>query len=929
MVTRMLLIITVVIGFCIPIFAGEKLEVKGNFTKLGSVAGKDGIPVGWVPNAPGSWDDSIVPSLAVIPDLDKKMLRMTSQAKKMQLYYGKKWAIAPEDKCFVKAIVKGKGGVDLGVYFYPGGGALLKGFQATEVWTEYTSEITIPKISGYAADPVIKEIFVVFGITPGSSIEFADVTAEIIKKGERCIVAPGASLTGAEPVCSVYALAQSPEMDGKWDESVWKNIPVTAGFRNYKNGSAVTERQTGFKTGAYGENLYIAVKCKEPEPDKIKVDPDNYSKGWYPDDNLEFFFTHDRTPRVFKQFVVNSSAARWCNVPNADGAWQAAAYRGDDFWSVEIKIPFSLLSISGDVTSELFMFNLARAAYRNPENEQLSSFASVKDGFGDVDKFALLTSFKETAPDDLAEMQKYLNPLRNWMSYRLWKIANVKEGILVDRQVDDNIRDIAALKQQAKTILESKITNGALQLIMQYEKRISETGTLVKLLSVAVKDRDAKTKIFGNGKEIAADASGKCSVGLKEGVNVIGLKVVARGGNPGVRLSIAGQMELESRWRVGTADNDGWLTSSFDDRTWKKAETDKDGYLRVPDGITGDVCFRQIVLWSENHYSSLSCIQPKVREWCFSEKSMENLIHNLYSPPPLTFALEDYEFILDVPKGFRLLEDRSTNETKSGRVTRRPQKVAAEEVKRDGQPYTRYRLSYNPEFVQPDDTNSKVTWQSGEIIAINKQGQASLIPLVLNEYTGADKQCKFYFRRSASGNLTEIEQTLPVRVLPPINGRVPKKVVIQQYILPWLLGGLGGSSFFPEQLDFYMRQTLDNGFNSWIIPPSGDAYVKDIYSRVIEQGGEIVLWSPNNYPLHGGIRTNFALGQLMEGTPESRGPFFNEAESLVRLISKLFVKPSRNSSASSIMSISLLGFLPKDNSARYLAELKTITSDSI
>jgi hypothetical protein len=185
--------------------------------------------------------------------------------------------------------------------------------------------------------------------------------------------------------------------------------------------------------------------------------------------------------------------------------------------------------------------------------------------------------------------------------------------------------------------------------------------------------------------------------------------------------------------------------------------------------------------------------------------------------------------------------------------------VTTEEASHDGQPYNRYRFAFDSAFVQPDTF------------------QCTLIPLILGEYDGESWSCTFYYRRLGSGNLTEMEQTLPVRILPPLNGRMPKKVMLSQYCAEPFYTFAGGK-LSPEHFERHMRQSLDVGFNYWIIKPSGTAYTKKVYDRVLERDGVVVFWGPNNYPIWGRIRPKWALGKLMLTTPEMRVRFFNEAE---------------------------------------------------
>jgi hypothetical protein len=342
---------------------------------------------------------------------------------------------------------------------------------------------------------------------------------------------------------------------------------------------------------------------------------------------------------------------------------------------------------------------------------------------------------------------------------------------------------------------------------------------------------------------------------LIEGANVIAITTAADGQNPGLRLSVAGQPDLQRRWRVGPAIGDDWKTAAFDDRAWAQAETDRDGALRLPSASPGEVGLRQVVLWSANHYSALPCLEPKVREWGFSEGSLETLFHTLYTPPPLTTPLSDYQFVLDVPREFTLIQERYADGDKGGKLTRRPQAVVVEQTSHDNQPYTRYRFRYEPEFVQSDKV------------------QCTLIPLVMDGYRGVGKLCRFYYRRLASGNLTEIEQVLPVRILPPLNGRLPKQIMISQYCAePWVRTYCG--KLFPEHFEAFMRQALSVGFSHWILPPSGDAYTRQVHDRVIAGGGTVVIWGPGNYPLYGNTVSNGALGKLLQSTPELHARYY-------------------------------------------------------
>ena len=298
------------------------------------------------------------------------------------------------------------------------------------------------------------------------------------------VVMTAATACADEVAYPVFPLQQAPAMNGEWNGAAWANIPEAAGFLSTKTGGLISTRQTSFKMGWYGSNLYLAVKCEEPDPGKVVFDLKKYQDGYYPDDNLEFLFSRDKSPKSVKQFVTNSRGARWTNFasPTAGDAWQSSSDRGADSWCVEVKIPFSQLGIRADFKTTPFWFNLARNSSGNEDNEKASSYAPVKNAFADVDHFVSLTFQDAPAPEQLAKARKSLNRLENWKRDRLWKIANVRESFLAEKLDEDQELPFLALKKEAKKMLETKDLTGAMALIKEYDQQVGEINRPTKSL---------------------------------------------------------------------------------------------------------------------------------------------------------------------------------------------------------------------------------------------------------------------------------------------------------------------------------------------------------------------------------------------------------------------------------------------------------------
>ncbi|MFA6176527.1 MAG: hypothetical protein WC765_08125 [Phycisphaerae bacterium] len=151
--------------------SAEELDIKGGF----DASRANGIPVGWVvSNRYFDKDGSV--SVNNIPDTQKKSVQIISKTEAVHFYTIKMWPGTTGDKCIIKAMVKGSGQGSLSLYLYPDGIVMNKGFQATQEWTECLAELTIPE----RKEPV-DGLRVVLVVSPGASIEFSDVTAEIVK----------------------------------------------------------------------------------------------------------------------------------------------------------------------------------------------------------------------------------------------------------------------------------------------------------------------------------------------------------------------------------------------------------------------------------------------------------------------------------------------------------------------------------------------------------------------------------------------------------------------------------------------------------------------------------------------------------------------------------------------------------------------------
>lgn len=375
-------------------------------------------------------------------------------------------------------------------------------------------------------------------------------------------------------------------------------------------------------------------------------------------------------------------------------------------------------------------------------------------------------------------------------------------------------------------------------------------------LRIAVQARQADVEIAVSGRRVPL-TDGIASARVSEGLSSIAVRATATGYRPGVRFRVLDQSEADGRWRVSDREAPGWHTVEFDDRKWPRASFDDAGFAWSNAPRAKVACFRQVLLWNEAHYGPDRCILPMTREWAFSQDGFDNMLLALYSP--LAFDLDDYEFVLDVPRAFELV---GMDEAYYQRhvLNEQPARIVRERVQHDGEPYSRYRIAFAATQVPAEST--RYAW----------------LPLQLRGGEPGSKT-KFFFHRLAHGNFTECQQVLPVSVLPPIDGRQPRTVLISEYY------PVSSSALSPAHMRASIRQSAAMGFNFAAIGigapgwgPQWNAYLKSFYDELLAHGFSTSISSPGQFPLYGSHvagHQSDAFLRWVASTPRAQATYYD------------------------------------------------------
>lgn len=157
------------------------------------------------------------------------------------------------------------------------------------------------------------------------------------------------SLTGRE--VAALRVTTAPVIDGDLSDPIWADVPVLTGFSESDTGRRDVD-QTEVRLAYDDQAIYVSVYARESQPDRI-VAVQTRRGALSGDDRFTFAIDPFFTQRFedYNEFFVNpigNQAADFAggraNKQEWEGVWQSAGKIVADGWTVEMRIPWSLLN---------------------------------------------------------------------------------------------------------------------------------------------------------------------------------------------------------------------------------------------------------------------------------------------------------------------------------------------------------------------------------------------------------------------------------------------------------------------------------------------------------------------------------------------------------------------------------------------------------
>jgi hypothetical protein len=154
-------------------------------------------------------------------------------------------------------------------------------------------------------------------------------------------------------------------IDGRIDEAAWDGALAIEELQT--RGHAMIELENRVYLQYDADRLYVGVYMQEPSPEGMRAQAGPPIPLTWDDDDVELFFDTEQSQKDYIRLFQNVAGTRFNSLPRDvpdkyfESAYESAVYTGQDYWSIEMAIPWEDLRLeSAPVPGEEWGFNIGR-----------------------------------------------------------------------------------------------------------------------------------------------------------------------------------------------------------------------------------------------------------------------------------------------------------------------------------------------------------------------------------------------------------------------------------------------------------------------------------------------------------------------------------------------------------------------------------------
>ncbi|NOZ21075.1 MAG: hypothetical protein GXP25_08290 [Planctomycetes bacterium] len=175
-----------------------------------------------------------------------------------------------------------------------------------------------------------------------------------------------------------------PKIDAVLDDAAWKRTAPLAPLLAL----AATPSKLGAQTQAWvtydTEGVYVAVRCEEPQPKRMKIVGEKHDDDVWSGEDVEVMIAPPGRTSPFFHFMLNPKGVAWdsdhgkVNNLKYDPQWTHAARIGAKEWTAEMAIPWAALKMQMPKPGTTLRANVCR---QRRHAHELSAWSPMVKGF--------------------------------------------------------------------------------------------------------------------------------------------------------------------------------------------------------------------------------------------------------------------------------------------------------------------------------------------------------------------------------------------------------------------------------------------------------------------------------------------------------------------------------------------------------------------
>lgn len=185
----------------------------------------------------------------------------------------------------------------------------------------------------------------------------------------------------------------SIQLDGRVQESEWANAGFIENLKNDATGKSAVPA-TRLYLAHTDTDLLIGAVCQEPKMDSVVAIKTEHKDGRVFENECVELFLNPQADRTGYMHFIADILGQQLDALGQDPVgfnpdWKSVSYKGKDFWSCEIQIPFASLAVKAPKSGDAWLANFGRERYAGGKPE-LYAWNPTFSSFDSTSKFGVL-----------------------------------------------------------------------------------------------------------------------------------------------------------------------------------------------------------------------------------------------------------------------------------------------------------------------------------------------------------------------------------------------------------------------------------------------------------------------------------------------------------------------------------------------------------